>query len=181
MLHVVLSQTGPEWDGSKPMEGQSYWDEHAAFVDDLVERGFVVLGGPVGDERRMAHAVEASSSDDIRATLARDRGSQPHLVIESIDPWTIKSTAGSEAHHAASTRVTRESSSRSALLRSVSGDTVARRQSRESVAALECRRSTRVLCQVRLRRRLEAGDCPFDSALVEEIRKCVGKGRVEGL
>ena len=71
-FHVVLSQTGPEWEGSKPMEGPSYWDEHAAFMDDLVERGFVVLGGPVGDERRVAHAVEASSSDDIRATLAHD-------------------------------------------------------------------------------------------------------------
>src|SRR5919106_20630 len=67
------------------------------------------------------------------------------------------------------------STGRSALLRSFPGDPVARLQSREGVAALECRRSTRVLCRVRLRRRLEAGGCPFDSALVEEIRKGVAK------
>ena len=84
MSHVVLSQTGPEWDGSKPMEGPSYWDEHAAFMDDLVERGFVVLGGPVGNERRVAHAVEASSSDDIRATLARDPW-EPVAPCERVD------------------------------------------------------------------------------------------------
>ena len=90
MFHLVLSQTGPEWDRSKPMEAQSNWGEHAAFMDDLVERGFVVLGGPVGHDRRVVHAVEAHSDDEIRATLARDPWSESHLVVESIDPWTIR-------------------------------------------------------------------------------------------
>jgi len=36
------------------------------------------------------HAVEADSPDDIRATLARDPWSESHLVIESIEPWTIR-------------------------------------------------------------------------------------------
>jgi hypothetical protein len=90
MFHLVLSQSGPEWDRSRPMEAQTYWDEHAAFMDALVDRGFIVLGGPVGDEGRVVHAVEADSPDDIRATLARDPWSESHLVIESIEPWTIR-------------------------------------------------------------------------------------------
>jgi len=90
MFHLVLSQSGPEWDRAQPMEGQSGWQEHAAFMDELVERGFVVLGGPVGDQGRVAHAVEAASEDDIRATLARDPWSESHLVVESIEPWTIR-------------------------------------------------------------------------------------------
>ena len=32
MFHVVLSQSGPEWDRSQPIDGQSGWPEHAAFI-----------------------------------------------------------------------------------------------------------------------------------------------------
>jgi hypothetical protein len=90
MFLVIVSRSGPEWDPSKPLEGQSGWDEHAAFMDGLVETGFVVLGGPLEDEIRVAHAIEADSRETIRATLARDPWSESHLRIESIDPWTIR-------------------------------------------------------------------------------------------
>src|SRR5712672_129055 len=90
MYLVVVSRSGPEWDRSQPLEGQSGWDEHAAFMDDLVDNGFVVLGGPLEDEYRVAHAVEAESPDQIRETLAGDPWSGTHLVIESIDEWTIR-------------------------------------------------------------------------------------------
>lgn len=89
MFHVVLRQTGPEWDASKPMEEQSDWDAHAAFMDRLVDDGFIVLGGPLAD-RRVAHAIEAESEEAVRATWARDPWSESHLVIESIEPWTIR-------------------------------------------------------------------------------------------
>ena len=90
MYLVIVSQSGPEWDASQPLEGQSGWDEHAAFMDDLVERGFIVLGGPLAQPQRVAHAVEAESPEQIRATLARDPWSETHLRIESIDGWTIR-------------------------------------------------------------------------------------------
>ena len=90
MFHVVVTRSGPEWDASKPLEGQSGWDEHAAFMDRLVDDGFVVLGGPLGDEHRVVHAIEADSPDAIRVTLARDPWSESHLVIDSIEPWTIR-------------------------------------------------------------------------------------------
>ena len=90
MFLVVLRRSGPEYDHSKPLEEQSGWLEHAAFMDGLVDDGFIVLGGVLGDELRTAHAVEASSEDEIRESLARDPWSGTHLVVDSIDPWTIR-------------------------------------------------------------------------------------------
>jgi uncharacterized protein YciI len=90
MYLVVLARTGPEYDLSKPLEEQAGWDEHAAFMDGLVDDGFIVLGGPLADEVRTAHAVEADSEDAVRAVLARDPWSESHLVVQSIDEWTIR-------------------------------------------------------------------------------------------
>jgi hypothetical protein len=90
MYLLVVSRSGPEWDASKPMEEQSGWSAHADFMDRLVDDGMVVLGGPVGDGRLVALAVEAGSEDEIRTTLQDDPWSGTHLVIESIEPWTIR-------------------------------------------------------------------------------------------
>jgi len=89
-FHVVLTRTGPEWLSGKPMEEQSDWAEHAAFMDDLTEKGFIVLGGPLSDEVRVVHAVEADSEDAVRGTLAADPWSGSHLEIDSIEPWTVR-------------------------------------------------------------------------------------------
>jgi uncharacterized protein YciI len=72
------------------MEQQSGWPEHAAFMDGLVDTGFVVLGGPLADEHRVVLAIEAGSEDEVRATLARDPWSETHLVVDTVDEWTIR-------------------------------------------------------------------------------------------
>jgi len=90
MFLVVRLRSGPEWDPERPLEEQSGWREHAAFMNGLVDKGFIVLGGPLVDEVRVVHVVEAESEDAIRATLARDPWSGSHLVVDAIDPWTIR-------------------------------------------------------------------------------------------
>lgn len=90
MFHVVILRSGPEWDASRTLEEQSGWDEHAAFMDALVDDGFIILGGPLADEHRVVHAVEAESADAVRATFARDPWSGTHLVVESVEPWMIR-------------------------------------------------------------------------------------------
>jgi hypothetical protein len=90
MFHVVLRRSGPQWDPSLPLEEQSDWPAHASFMDGLVDDGFIVLGGPLADEHRVVHVVEAESEDAVRATLARDPWSETHLRIDTIDPWTIR-------------------------------------------------------------------------------------------
>ena len=90
MFHVVLTRSGPEYDLTKPLEEQSGWREHADFMDGLVDEGFIVLGGPLADEYRAMHVVEAESEAAVRAAFANDPWSETHLRVDSIDPWTIR-------------------------------------------------------------------------------------------
>jgi uncharacterized protein YciI len=90
MFLVMLRRSGPQWDRSRPMEEQSDWPAHASFMDALVDDGFIVLGGPLADEERVVHVVEADSEDAVRTTLARDPWNETHLHIDAIEPWTIR-------------------------------------------------------------------------------------------
>jgi uncharacterized protein YciI len=90
MFHVVLLRSGPEWDPARALEDQSDWPAHAAFMNGLVDAGFVILGGPLGDEHRVVHVVEAESEEAVRVTLAADPWSGSHLVVDAIDPWKIR-------------------------------------------------------------------------------------------
>jgi hypothetical protein len=87
---VLLRRSGPEWDPSRPMEEQSDWPAHASYMDELVESGFIVLGGALADEHRVVHVVESESEDEIRAAYERDPWSESHLRIDAIDRWTIR-------------------------------------------------------------------------------------------
>ena len=46
--------------------------------------------GRFDDEFRVVHAVEAESEEAVRATLARDPWSGSHLVVDTVEPWTIR-------------------------------------------------------------------------------------------
>ena len=81
---------GPTWDAGRPIRGQDGWEEHAAFMDGLVDDGFVILGGPVGDGTQTLHAVEAADEDEIRARLALDPWASAGLLrVGPIEPWAF--------------------------------------------------------------------------------------------
>jgi hypothetical protein len=90
MFFVVQRRAGPRYDPSRPLEEQSDWPAHASFMDGLVDAGFVVLGGPLADEHRVVLVVSAESENAVRDTLARDPWSGTHLLVDSIDRWTIR-------------------------------------------------------------------------------------------
>lgn len=90
MFLVVLHRSGSSYDPSLALDQQTGWEAHAAFMDALVGTGFVVLGGPLGDEFRVVLAVTAESTEEVRTTLARDPWAGSHLVVDSIEPWTIR-------------------------------------------------------------------------------------------
>jgi hypothetical protein len=50
----------------------------------------VVLGGPLSDGVRVTHAIEAVSAGAVRAMLERDPWSGTHLLVDTIEPWTIR-------------------------------------------------------------------------------------------
>lgn len=90
MFFVVQRRSGPRYDTSKPLEEQADWPAHASFMDELVDAGFIVLGGPLADEHRVVLVVSAESEDAVRDTLARDPWSGTHLLVDSVDRWTIR-------------------------------------------------------------------------------------------
>src|SRR4051812_23149627 len=73
-MFAVVLEHGPAWDDTRGLREQDGWDEHAAFMDALVDDGFIVLGGPLGDGRRVLFAVAAADEAAIRARLAPDPG-----------------------------------------------------------------------------------------------------------
>ena len=90
MFHVVLSRSGEEFQPGRPLEEQSRWPEHAAFMDHLVDTGFVVIGGPLPDALRVVMAVDADSEEDVRVVLAQDPWSGSHLQLATVEAWTIR-------------------------------------------------------------------------------------------
>jgi len=81
---------GPGWDPSRQIRDQDGWDEHAAFMDGLVDDGFVILGGPVGNGEQTLHVIEAADENDIRTRLARDPWASAGLLqIGTIEPWLL--------------------------------------------------------------------------------------------
>ncbi len=87
---VVTREPGPSWDRSRPMREQDDWDAHASFMDGLVDDGFVLLGGPVGDGKRFLHIVDARSESDVKDRLAEDPWTPTgRLRTASIEPWEV--------------------------------------------------------------------------------------------
>lgn len=81
---------GAGWDSSRRIREQDGWDEHAAFMDGLVDDGFVILGGPVGDGEQTLHVVEAADEHAVRTRLARDPWASAGLLqIGTIEPWAL--------------------------------------------------------------------------------------------
>jgi hypothetical protein len=73
-VFAVTEVAGPNWDASRPRREQVGWDEHAAFMDALVDDGVVVLGGPIGDGERVLLVVEAADEREVEARFARIPG-----------------------------------------------------------------------------------------------------------
>jgi uncharacterized protein YciI len=83
---------GPRWDHARSRREQDGWAEHAAFMDALVAEGFIVLGGPVGDDLdhgSVLLVIEADGEEQLRARLAEDPWPADMLTIERVAPWTV--------------------------------------------------------------------------------------------
>lgn len=87
---IVTSVAGADRDHAKGTREQPYWDEHAAFIDRLVEEGFIVLGGPLPDEGGAVLVVRAGSEAEVWDRLGRDPWYQNRILEpQSIRRWDI--------------------------------------------------------------------------------------------
>src|SRR3954469_6268345 len=89
-VFVVEQGKGRGYDSGRGRREQEGWDAHAAFMDALVDDGFVVLGGPLGDGETVLLVIEALDEAEIRSRLSEDPWEPLHiLTIERITPWTL--------------------------------------------------------------------------------------------
>ena len=90
-VFAVTLGTGPGYDPGRAPREQPRWDEHAAFMDALVDEGVVLLGGPVGDGTRVLLAVEAADEDTARALLVDGDPWTPLgvLTVERVERWEL--------------------------------------------------------------------------------------------
>jgi uncharacterized protein YciI len=89
-LYAVRERRGGPWDWNRGLREQAGFDEHARFMDGLVESGFVVLGGPLEGDREVLLAIDAPAEDAIHERLAADPWIRDGtLTVMSIERWTI--------------------------------------------------------------------------------------------
>ena len=87
---VIISSAGPNRDLSKGTREQPLWDEHAAFIDQLVAEGFVLMGGPLVDEDGAMLIVNADDENEVREKLKNDPWMKHGVLkLESVKRWQI--------------------------------------------------------------------------------------------
>ncbi len=79
-----------------PMREQVEWRAHATFMNALADSGFIIAGGPLGDEdgaARVLHVVNAPrevNGSAIEAVMADDPWTRIGLLrTVSIEPWDV--------------------------------------------------------------------------------------------
>ncbi len=91
---LAISSVGPNSDPSKKTREQPFWDEHVAFIDQLVDEGFILMGGPLVDERAMPQGalviVTAENENEVREKLKNDPWFHKGILkLESVKRWEI--------------------------------------------------------------------------------------------
>jgi uncharacterized protein YciI len=91
---LAISSAGPNRDFSKGTREQPFWDEHAKFIDPLVDDGFILMGGPLVDEAEMPQGalliVNAEDENEVREKLKNDPWFEHGILkLESVKRWEI--------------------------------------------------------------------------------------------
>jgi hypothetical protein len=92
-VFAVTTAKDANWDRARGIRQQPYFAEHAAFADELVDQGVIILGGPVAsddDEDIALLAVEAPDEDSLRAIFGADPWTLHQVFrLKSVRAWTI--------------------------------------------------------------------------------------------
>jgi uncharacterized protein YciI len=92
-LYAVTREAGSGWTDGGAFD-QVGVQEHAAFMDRLAEEGFVRCAGPLAGTQagriRALVIVDAHDDAEVRRRLVDDPWTHDdHLVITSVEPWTL--------------------------------------------------------------------------------------------
>ncbi len=90
-VFAVILTRGPAWQPGAGLEGQQAWDEHARFMDTLVAKGAVALGGPLEGTSDVLLVMRAASAQDIQPQLSADPWHRLGLLqTRAITPWPLR-------------------------------------------------------------------------------------------
>jgi uncharacterized protein YciI len=93
-LFAVTREAGPSWTTGSGAFEQPAANDHAAFMNNLADEGFVLMAGPLaGSERdriRVLLIAEAASEPDVHRRLADDPWARTQLLVTtSVEPWNL--------------------------------------------------------------------------------------------
>jgi uncharacterized protein len=89
-VFLAISSAGPNRDFSKDTREQPFWDEHAKFIDQLVDEGFISMGGPLEDEGGALLILNAQDENEVREKLKNDPWTTHGILkLESVKRWQI--------------------------------------------------------------------------------------------
>ncbi|HKR68870.1 MAG TPA: YciI family protein [Streptosporangiaceae bacterium] len=91
MAVFVLTQVnGPNYDRSRHRRDQAAWAEHAAYMDELLAGGFVIMGGPLDDGEHVLLIVQAEDEEEVSQRLAGDPWRPMGiLATKSLQRWDV--------------------------------------------------------------------------------------------
>src|SRR5947209_4727157 len=90
MTYYAVTRT-QTWDRPGAMHDQPGWDEHAAFMHELFDEGFLALVGPLDGGPKVLLVVSADDEDSIHARLADDPWTKTGLLVtDSVVRWDIR-------------------------------------------------------------------------------------------
>jgi uncharacterized protein YciI len=87
---IIISSAGPNRDLSREAREQPFWNEHEAYIDRLVDDGFIVMGGPLVNEGGALLVVSATNEREARDKV-KDDPWYTHGILElaSVKRWNI--------------------------------------------------------------------------------------------
>ena len=89
-IFLAISSAGPNRDFSKGTREQLFWDEHAKFIDQLVDDGFILMGGPLVDEGGSLLVFNAGDENEVREKLKSDPWFEKGILkLDAAKRWQI--------------------------------------------------------------------------------------------
>jgi uncharacterized protein YciI len=86
---VVRVGPGPTWKDGRPEE-QLGWDAHAEFINDLIERGHFIMGGPWTNRLGSISVWEGMDANEVLDVIQDDPFVQNGVFeIEDVADWTV--------------------------------------------------------------------------------------------
>jgi uncharacterized protein YciI len=86
---IVRVGPGPAWKSGLP-EDQLGWDAHAEFINDLIERGHFIMGGPWTNRLGSISVWEGMDADEVLDVIQNDPFVQNGVFeIEDVADWTV--------------------------------------------------------------------------------------------